>query len=61
MERIGHQAQGHAAARAYELDQYAKMTPDERRRVAKTLRDRYWGLGCPDVRSVFAGLRSKQR
>lgn len=61
MERVGHRAHGHAEARAYELEQYAKLTPDERRRVARALRDRHWGPNCPDVRSVFAGRRSKRR
>jgi hypothetical protein len=61
IERIGYKAHGHEQARAYDLEQHAKMTPDERRRVAKALRDRYWGTNCPDVRSVFAGRRSKRR
>lgn len=57
MERIGHRARSFKEAESWELQQYAQMSPDERRRVAKVLRDRYYGRDCPDVRDAIAGSR----
>jgi hypothetical protein len=57
MERIGHIARGFDEARRWEIEQYRAMSPDERRAVAKALRDRFYGTDCPDVRDAFAGLR----
>ena len=61
MERIGHLAHGFDEARQWELEEMRRMTPDERRKVAKALRDRYYGTDCPDVRDVWAGLRRRRR
>jgi hypothetical protein len=60
MQRVGHKAQGFDEARQWDIEQYRRMTPDERRRVAKELRDRFWGTSCPDVRDAVAGLRRKR-
>jgi predicted Fe-S protein YdhL (DUF1289 family) len=60
VERVGHKARGFEEARRYEIAQYARMTPDERRRVAKALRDRVYGTDCPDVREAVAGLRKRR-
>jgi hypothetical protein len=59
VERIGHRARTFAEARAWDAQQYAEMTPDERRAIAKALRDRYHGTNCPDVRDAVAGLRRR--
>jgi hypothetical protein len=61
MERVANKAHGFGEALAWELGQYAAMTPDERRRVAKALRDRFYGKKCPDVRDVVAGSRHVRR
>ena len=61
MERLGHKASGHDEARDWDIAQLAAMTPDERRRVAKALRDRFYGHGRPDVRDAFAGRRQKSK
>lgn len=61
VERIGHKARGFAQAREWEIEQLRAMTPDERRRVAKALRDRVYGTSCPDVRDAVAGLRRRRR
>ncbi|MCC6527584.1 MAG: hypothetical protein IT373_33360 [Polyangiaceae bacterium] len=61
MEPIAHRARGFEAARRWEIEQYARMTPDERRRVAKALRDRVYGTDCPDVRDAMAGLKRRGR
>jgi predicted Fe-S protein YdhL (DUF1289 family) len=60
MERIGHKARGFDEAHRWEIEQYRAMTPDERRRVAKALRDRVFGSQCPDVRDAVAGLRRRR-
>jgi hypothetical protein len=57
MERVAHRARGFADADAWDVAQMRAMTPDERRRVAKALRDRVFGRDCPDVRDAIAGLR----
>jgi hypothetical protein len=61
VERIGHKARGFAAAREWEIAQAAEMTPDECRRIAKALRDRYYGTDVPDVRDAVAGSRRRRR
>jgi len=61
VERVANKARGFEAARAWEIAQYASMTPDERRAVARALRDRVYGKGCPDVRDAFAGARRRRR
>jgi hypothetical protein len=60
MERIAHKAIGFAAALRWEIEQLRAMDADERRRVAKALRDRHYGTGAPDVRDAVAGLRRKR-
>ena len=60
MERVANKAKGFDAARDWDIAQMAEMTPDERRRVAKALRDRYYGRDCPDVRDAVAGLRRRR-
>jgi hypothetical protein len=61
MERVGHKARGFDEARKHDLLQHAQMSPEQRQRVAKALRDRVWGTRCPDVRDAIAGRRSKRR
>ncbi len=52
MKRVAHKARGFDAARNHDLAQQHQMTPDERRAVAKTLRDRAYGTDAPDVRQA---------
>lgn len=61
MDRVAHVARGFAEARDWDVEQSRAMDPDERRRVAKALRDRYYGTDCPDVRAAYAGLRRTRR
>jgi hypothetical protein len=61
VERVANKAIGFEEARRWERQQYAEMDPDERRRVAKVLRDRVYGKNCPDVRDAVAGLRHVRR
>lgn len=57
MERVAHKARGYEEARRWDIVQASEMTPDESRRVAKALRDRFYGTARPDVRDVVAGAR----
>jgi len=52
MEREVHVARNFEEARAWDIAQQVAMTPEERRRVARELRERVWGSRCPDVRDV---------
>jgi hypothetical protein len=61
MERVGKKSIGFEEAARYDREQSQRMTPDERRRVAKALRDRVYGTNCPDVRDFFAGARRRRR
>jgi hypothetical protein len=61
MQRVGHRARGFDLAQQWDIEQYRQMTLAERRRIAKVLRDRFWGTNCPDVRDAVAGLRRKRK
>jgi hypothetical protein len=61
MERVANKARGFADAFAWEIEQYARLTPDESRAIARALRERVYGKSCPDVRDAVAGLRRKRR
>ena len=52
MERIVHIARSFDEARAWDIEQHLALTPEERQRAAKELRDRVYGADCPDVRQV---------
>ncbi|MBI5486251.1 MAG: hypothetical protein HY905_02845 [Deltaproteobacteria bacterium] len=52
MERIVHVARDFREARAWDIEQHVSMTPEQRQRAAKELRDRVYGPHCPDVRDV---------
>ena len=52
MERIVHKARSFEEAWKWEIAQYREMTPEQRQAVAKTLRDRFYGTDCPDVREA---------
>jgi len=61
MDRVGNKARGFDQARHWEYEQYAAMTPDQRREVARALRERVYGERCPDVRDAVAGLKRRRR
>ncbi len=50
IERVGHRAKGFAEAEAWQRDQVAALSLDERLRIAETLRRRVYGDDAPDVR-----------
>jgi hypothetical protein len=50
VERVAKKSRGFEQARRWELAQYRSMSPDERRAIAKALRDRAFGRDRPDVR-----------
>ncbi len=50
MERVVHVAKGWDEADRWDRAQNQAMTADERRQIAKILRERVYGTDCPDVR-----------
>ena len=50
MERIVHKARGFRAAAEWDIEQQVRMTPRERREVARQLRLRVYGSNTKDVR-----------
>jgi formate-dependent phosphoribosylglycinamide formyltransferase (GAR transformylase) len=50
IEPVGHRAKGFAEADAWDRDQMAGTSLDERLRIAETLRRRVYGDDAPDVR-----------
>ena len=50
-ERIVHKATSHEAADAWDVEQHAAMTPDERRAAARVLKWRVFPPDAPDVRA----------
>ena len=52
VERVVHVVWSFEEARAVDIAQQVAMTPEERRRVARELKERVYGTRCPDVRDV---------
>ena len=50
MERVVNKAQSHQEADAWDVEQQLAMSPEERLRAAKELRDRAYPSDAPDVR-----------
>ncbi len=50
MKRIVNKAADHKAADEWDVKQQLSMTPRERMRAAKELRDRFYGRDTKDVR-----------
>lgn len=51
MERIGRRFRGFEEAREAELAEELALSPDERRAIARALRERHYGRDCVDVRA----------
>lgn len=58
---MANKAHSFDAAFDWEISQYAAMTPDERRAVARALRERVYGKNPPDVRDAVAGLKRHKK
>lgn len=50
MEPIIHKAKNFREAEAWDIEQQIRMTPEERQKIARQLRERYYGENLPDVR-----------
>lgn len=50
IEPVGHRANGFCEAAAWDREQLAGMSLEERLRIAETLRRRVYGENAPDVR-----------
>lgn len=51
MERIVHVSHGHQEARRWDVEQQVAMTPEERLRAARELKDRAFPSDAKDVRA----------
>jgi hypothetical protein len=54
MRRVIHVAKGFHDAREWEILQELSMTPAQRQRVAKALKERFYGKNPPDVRETHS-------
>lgn len=52
IDRVVHTSHSYSEAEEWDLLQHIRMTPEERRRVARELRRRVYGERCPDVRDA---------
>ena len=50
IDRVGHRANGFAEVDAWDREQLARTSVDERLRIAELLRRRVYGEHAPDVR-----------
>ena len=51
MERVVHKARSHQDAHAWDIEQHRAMTPEERMRAARQLKDRVYPPDAKDVRA----------
>jgi hypothetical protein len=51
MERVVHRALSHEDAARWDVEQHVAMTPDERLRAARVLKDRVYPTDAKDVRA----------
>ena len=51
MERVVHKVRSHEDAARWDVQQHVAMTPDERLRAARVLRDRAYPADAKDVRA----------
>ncbi|MBN2318444.1 MAG: hypothetical protein JXR49_05175 [Acidobacteria bacterium] len=52
MKRIFHKARNFQEAEEWDMLQVLRMKPEERQRIAKILRIRFYGANAPDVREA---------
>ena len=52
IEPVGHRAHGFVEADAWDREQLAEVSLEERLRIAETLRRRVYGERAPDVRAA---------
>lgn len=51
MERIVHKSHDFESAAAWDIEQHVRMSPQERMRVARILKDRVYSPDAKDVRA----------
>ncbi len=54
MDPVVHKARDHDEARAWDVEQNAAMTPEQRLRAARVLKDRAYSPDAKDVRECHA-------
>jgi len=55
MERIVNKAKNNKEAEKWDILQQISLTPEERQKIAKELKLRFYGNNVPDVRQVKNG------
>jgi exonuclease III len=50
MERIVHKSKSFKDAESWDIQQQISMTPEERQKAAKFLKEKYYGKKVPDIR-----------
>lgn len=53
--RVANVSHGFRQAREWEILQELSMTPAQRQRAARAMKERYYGKNAPDVREAFSG------
>jgi hypothetical protein len=53
-QRVVHVSRGFGQAREWEILQEISMTPAQRQRAAKALKERFYGKNPPDVRAAHS-------
>jgi hypothetical protein len=53
MERIVNIAQNNEEAEKWDIIQQIKLKPAERQKIAKILKERFYGKKCKDVKEVY--------
>ncbi|MGA2139376.1 MAG: hypothetical protein ABSH14_10985 [Verrucomicrobiia bacterium] len=61
MERVVHKAKGFKEADEWDIQQQVAMTPEQRLRAAKELRDRVYPTNSKDVRACRADSTRRRR
>jgi hypothetical protein len=59
VERVVHKARGFEEAEAWDVSQHRAMSPNERMRAAKEIRDRVFPGPNPDIREWHRRKRSE--
>ncbi len=57
MERVVHKAKNHTEADEWDIQQSISLTPAERQRIARKLKERVYGKNTPDVREYHRTIK----
>ena len=52
MKRVVHKSRSFKEAEQWDIHQQKTMTPEQRQRIAREIKERVYGVDCPDVRQA---------